>query len=136
MKKLAMLAAAIFLLSVTSCGKELPPDDGTPEPPALDGEFTSDYGTLTFNGDGTGITTDTTEEFEQLCGLPAGEHEGTYVFLFQNGQWRYDKADTFRIMIGEDSYVFINNFTHTNENAVVITPIEEGAGEITFEKKK
>uniref|UniRef100_UPI0025FEDAFF hypothetical protein n=1 Tax=uncultured Ruminococcus sp. TaxID=165186 RepID=UPI0025FEDAFF len=106
------------------------------EPPALDGEFTSDYGTLTFNGDGSSITTDTTEKFEQLCGLPAGEHEGTYVFLFQNGQWRYDKADTFRIMIGEDSYVFINNFTHTNENAVVITPIEEGAGEITFEKKK
>ena len=135
MKKTALIITILLLLSAASCGSERPPDDGTPEPPALSGEFVSEQGTFTFNGDGTSITTDTTPEFEQLCGLPAGEHEDTYVFLYQHGKWRYDKSDTFRIMIGEDSYEFINDFTLTNENAVVIRPIASDSDHITFEKK-
>lgn len=130
---LAALLAAAFLLS--SCGgKDNPPDSSLPEPTAHDGAFTSEYGTMTFNGDGESITFDFTPEFSEAAGLPVGEQSGSYVFLFQHKEWRYDKAERFRITASESSYDFVNVFTETDENTIALQSPLEGAETIRFKK--
>ena len=61
-----------------------PYEPDTPAPPAHEGTFTSEHGTMIFNGDGESIIFDFDEELAKLCGLPQGEQEGTYVFLSGN----------------------------------------------------
>ncbi|MDO5443623.1 MAG: hypothetical protein Q4G10_08130 [Bacteroidia bacterium] len=96
--------------------------------------FTSEYGTLTFNGDGESITFDFTSELQAATGLPGGEQRGTYVFLFGHGQWRYDKADHFRISVSDASYDFINDFTVTDENTIALQSPLNGEETIMFIK--
>ena len=51
----------IICLLFTGCGPKSydgPPDPGTPEPPYHDGSFISEYGTMTFNGDGETVYID------------------------------------------------------------------------------
>ena len=130
---LAALLAAAFLLS--SCGgKDNPPDSSLPEPPAHEGVFTSEYGTITFNGDGENIIFDFTPELSDAAGLPCGEQSGTYVFLFQHKEWRYDKAERFRITAADTSYDFINVFTETDENTIAVQSPLDGAETIRFKK--
>ena len=135
-KRLAILiSAALILLLLYACGaKDTPPDPGTPEPPAHDGVFTSEYGTMTFHGDGESITFDFTPELQEATGLPGGEQSGTYVFLFQHGQWRYDKAERFRISASDASYDFINDFTVTDENTIALQSPINGEETILFKK--
>ena len=107
MKKLCLAVSLLLIaLLLVGCAKDLPPDDGTPAPKALDGTFLSTQGILVFNGDGRSIRFQLTEEFSELTGLPSGEQEGTYVFLFHNEEYRYDKAEYFRIILGEKQWQF------------------------------
>lgn len=82
-----------------------------PEPPAHSGMFVSDLGTMEFNGDGKTIVIDFQEELAELCGLPAGRSEGTYVFLsgdlppHGSMEIRYDAAHEMRITVGDVSAV-------------------------------
>ena len=132
---LAVLFAMVFLLS--SCGgRDNPPESDLPEPTAHDGVFMSEYGTMTFNGDGESITFDFTPEFSEAAGLPVGEQSGSYVFLFQHKEWRYDKAERFRITASEASYDFVNVFTETDENTIALQSPLEGAETIRFQKGK
>ena len=133
-KRLLLLLAASLLVFLSACGNEPPPDPGTPEPPAHDGMFTSEYGTMTFHGDGESITFDFTPELQEATGLPGGEQNGTYVFLFQHGQWRYDKAERFRISASDASYDFINDFTVTDENTIALQSPINGEETILFKK--
>ena len=135
-KTVVLIALAIsLLLLVCACGgRDQPPDPGTPEPPAHDGVFTSEYGTMTFHGDGESIIFDFTPEFQEATGLPGGEQNGTYVFLFQHGQWRYDKAERFRISASDASYDFINDFTVTDENTIALQSPINGEETILFKK--
>ena len=55
----------------------------------------------------TGCTTE--QPPAAATGLPAGAADGQYVFTFQQGMYRYDKADSFVIIIGECLYNFLNN---------------------------
>ena len=137
MKKTVVLIvlAISLLLLLSACGaKDQPPDPGTPEPPAHDGVFTSEYGTMTFKGDGESIAFDFTPELQEATGLPGGEQSGTYVFLFQHGQWRYDKAERFRIFASDASYDFINDFTVTDENTIALQSPINGEETILFKK--
>ena len=128
------LAISLLLLLCACGGRDQPPDPGTPEPPAHDGVFTSEYGTMTFHGDGESITFDFTPELQEATGLPGGEQNGTYVFLFQHGQWRYDKAERFRISASDASYDFINDFTVTDENTIALQSPINGEETILFKK--
>ena len=137
MKKRMIYLVLSIIMSVgllVACGNDTPPDDGTPEPDPHIGTFVSEYGTMTFNGDGESITFDFTSEFAEAAGLSGGEQSGSYVFLFQHGQWRYDKAERFRITAADSAYDFINDFTVTDENTIAIqSPIN---GEVTILFKK
>ena len=131
---LIALAISLLLLLCACGGRDQPPDPGTPEPPAHDGVFTSEYGTMTFHGDGESITFDFTPELQEATGLPGGEQNGTYVFLFQHGQWRYDKAERLRISASDASYDFINDFTVTDENTIALQSPINGEETILFKK--
>ena len=132
---LLLAAAALILLLLSACGaKDTPPDPGTPEPPAHDGVFTSEYGTMTFHGDGESITFDFAPELTEATGLPGGEQNGSYVFLFQHKQWRYDKAERFRIAVSNVSYDFINDFTVTDGNTIALQSPLNGEETILFIK--
>ena len=121
-KTVILIAAAIALL--TGCATEQPPPADSPEPPAHSGKFVSEYGSMTFNGDGESVIIDFQQELADATGLPAGAAEGQYVFTFQQGMYRYDKADSFELIIGECSYSFLNNFQETNENIIsVASPV-------------
>lgn len=49
-----------------------PYEPDTPAPAPHEGTFVSDYGTMTFNGDGESVTIDFNEDLAQRLGLPAG----------------------------------------------------------------
>lgn len=129
---IVMLLMTAFLAGCFT--DDSPPSDGTPAPPAHNGVFSSDYGTMTFNGDGKTITIDFNEEFAEKTGVPAGKTECNYVFLFHNEMYRYDKAEYFRIIIGEKNYQFNNEFGTTNETMIVIRVPETG-DIVTFKKE-
>ena len=133
-KRLLLLLAASLLVFLSACGNEPPPNDGTPEPAAHDGVFTSEYGTMTFNGDGESITFDFMPELQEATGLPGSEQSGSYVFLFQHGQWRYDKAERLRITASDASYDFINDSSMTDENTIALQSPLNGKETILFIK--
>lgn len=134
--KLFSTIVLILLLSFTvACGSNTPPDGGTAAPNPYRGTFVSSYGTMIFNGDGESITFDLVPDMATTVGLPSGKTKGTYVFLFHNAEWRYDKAESFRITVGDVSYDFNNVFTLTNENTVaVLSPMN--AEEVILFKKE
>lgn len=139
MKKGRIISSIVILTTVfimMSCGyKNNPPGDDTPWPANLDGEFTSEYGSLYFSGDGESVVVDFSEELAQALNCPTGKSEGTYVFLFDNKAWRYDKSDTLAISIGDSDYYFKNIFTQTNGDKIVLyLPDFNGDEPISFEK--
>ena len=76
------LAALILVLSGCGQGREnIPYEPDTPAPAPLDGVFVSAGGTMTFNGDGSTVILDLTEDFAGRTGLPTGHCEATYDFI-------------------------------------------------------
>ena len=134
-KKFIIILLMCILLFCTACGaKDLPPDSSLPEPDPHDGVFTSEYGSMTFNGDGESVIFDFTPELQEATGLPDGEQSGSYVFLFRHGQWRYDKAERFRVSVSDASYDFIHDFTVTDENTIALQSPLNGEETILFIK--
>lgn len=131
-KTVIFLAAAVTLL--TGCTTEQPPDADSPEPPAHIGKFVSEYGSMTFNGDGESVTIDFLPVLADATGLPAGSADGQYVFIFQKGMYRYDKADRFELNIGGRSYGFLNQFQKTNENQICVLSPCDFKSDLIFEK--
>ena len=105
-------------LAACSCSDDRPPQTDTPAPANHSGTFLSEYGSLTFNGDGQTITVKAGAAFAAASGLPAGENTGTYVFLFHNEQWRYDQAETLRITIDGKAYAFQNEVGGTDPDMI------------------
>lgn len=91
----------IFCLLFAGCVPKSfdgPPDPGTPEPPPHNGSFISDYGTMTFNGDGKTVYIDFSPEFLEVLDNPPNEETYEYAFLWYNfGLCRYDTASEFKI---------------------------------------
>ena len=143
-KKLWRAALSACLISImvlcSACAASRPDnypfEPDTPAPAPHDGLFSSEHGTISFNGDGESITFDFTPELQEATGLPGGEQNGSYVFLFQHKQWRYDKAERFRIAVSNVSYDFINNFTVTDENTIALQSPFNGEETILFIKEK
>ena len=130
----ALAAVMLLALLLAACGaRDRPPDDGTPEPPALSGVYVSGDSALTFNGDGQSVTLDISDALAEGSGLPAGRHEGTYVFLFHNGSWRRDKAESLRITIDGQAYLFRNGLGLTDEDTVAAYLLED-ADAVCFER--
>ena len=131
----AILLTLLLILGLAACGgTDRPPDDGTAAPPALQGVFSAEQGSFTFNGDGRSITLNLTGELAKASGLPEGESRGTFVFLFRNEEWRYDKAESFRVTIGDKSWQFPNAPGRTNETNLAIY-LTEGSEPVVFRKE-
>ena len=135
MKKALIFLAAAAIALLTGCVTEQPPAADSPEPPAHSGKFVSEYGSMTFNGDGESVTIDFLPELAEATGLPTGAANGQYVFTFQQGMYRYDKADGFELIIGECSYNFLNNFQETNEKRICVLSPCDGKSNLIFEKE-
>ena len=114
MKKHLLIPAVLALLCACLCGcvhENKPYDPGTPEPAAHEGLFRSEHGSLRFHGDGKTVTIDFDEYLAALAGLPAGEQEGSYVFLsgdlppHGSVEVRYDTACELKLSVGEQSVV-------------------------------
>ena len=117
---LMLMLMLVLMPALAGCGGDPPPDNGTKEPPALNGTYLCEgLGYLSFNGDGRTIKTEITGP-SLIAGLPEGENEGTYVFLFRNEEWRYDLAETLRITVGEKSYEAANVHGVTNEKQIAL----------------
>lgn len=132
-KLIAILLAAFIAAALIGCGGEPPPDDGTQEPAALNGNFQcGGLGMFSFNGDGKTIGMKVTSELSSATGLPEGLNDGTYVFLFDGGIWRYDKADTLQIMTGDEIYRIACVPGGTGEGSIKLLGI--GGEELVFIK--
>ena len=122
MKRVIRIAAIIALALVAVIGllffidmkqrekmDNYPYEPDTPAPDPHEGRFVSEHGTMTFNGDGESVVFDFDEELAGLTGLPAGEQNGTYVFLSGNLpphgsiDVRYDIAHELQISTGDIS---------------------------------
>ena len=71
-------------------------------------------------------------ELAEKTGLPEGENEGSYAFLFHNESWRYDLAEGLRITVGEVSLRFLTVPGSTNGRQVCFT-LNDGT-ELKFTK--
>jgi len=128
---LALICAALLL---AACGgSDLPPDDGAPSPKPHEGKFVCEYGSMTFAGDGRNVACEFGEGFAALTGLPAGKSEASCVFLFGGGEWRYDKAEYFRLTVNGESVLFPNASGITDENTIAFR-LENGET-VIFEKE-
>lgn len=88
-----------------------PYEPDSPPPAPHNGLFSSDHGSMRFDGDGTSVVIDFDRELAELTGLPEGEHPGSYVFLSgdlpPHGSFpvRYDTAHELRITVEDQSAV-------------------------------
>ena len=108
---LCLLAAALLLAALGACAakpgyENRPYEPDTPAPAPLNGVFTSEGGSMTFNGDGKTIVLDLEPEFAKRAGLPEGHSEGTCTFIqdlppYGHVDVRYDTAHNLDITIGE-----------------------------------
>lgn len=132
-KQLCLALMAALLLC--GCAPETPPDADTPEPPAHDGVFRSEFGMLSFSDDGEHVAVCFADCFAEAAGLPQGERRGTYVFKFQNGAYRYDRADTFELYLDGCAFLFQNRRQETNETAICLVSPVDARQTIRFEKQ-
>lgn len=116
-----LLLIGLLALLCTACTgidekDNYPYEPDTPAPAAHDGVFISDYGTLTFNGDGESIKIYVGSGITDLFELPEGEYEGTYTFLSgdlpPHGSMpiRYDVAHELEIKLDVDGEQYVKVF--------------------------
>ena len=87
-RKTILKAFCLIMMILLCCSCTGPDDNGnypyepdTPAPDPHEGVFISDWGMMTFNGDGESITITVGPELAELFELPQGEYSGKYVFL-------------------------------------------------------
>ncbi len=111
---LVILAGSGYLVyrnSISDLRENKPYEPDTPAPAPHDGVFTSEHGTMTFNGDNETVVVNYDDTLAELIGIPAGEHKMKYEFLSgdlpPHGSMpiRYDVAHELRFSTEKDSYV-------------------------------
>lgn len=95
MKRLHLFLLSIVSVVFLSCMvHDRPPKIDTPEPAPHNGVFVNGKDTLWMNGDGKTIRW----HFEKSVPDIGKTGRGEYVFIFFNGKYRYDAAESFRII--------------------------------------
>ena len=111
---LVILAGTGYLVyrnSISDSRENKPYEPDTPAPAPHDGVFTSEHGTMTFNGDNETVVVNFDDTLAELTGIPAGEQVMKYAFLSgdlpPHGSMpiRYDVAHELRFSTEKDSYV-------------------------------
>ena len=130
---LCVLLAALMLAALAGCVQRPkydnhPYEPDTPAPDPLNGVFTSEGGSMTFNGDGSTIVLDLAEDFAARTGLPAGHSEGTFEFIQDlpphgHVSVRYDTGHNLDITIGEgEGRIFVTlDIGYANEDGTSAT---------------
>lgn len=97
--------AAALLLCVSSCRvyTDTPPETDAPEPEPLNGVFTGNYGTLTFNGDGKTVVVQFIGKAARKC--PGGNMEYAFTW-YSRGLIRYDLATSLTLHADGTSYLY------------------------------
>ena len=144
MKKRLFLLPVLLLVLLTGCrildGPPKEPD--TTDPPPHSGVFVSEYGTLTFPGDGESIILDLDGELAAAMGLPEGKCEGTYQFMANTPphvyEYRYDQANELHLYIDGSTYKLYNSMGTTDENTLKLRVVtKEGKSvQLLFEKAR
>ena len=89
------LVLTLVIIAFVACRVyDKPPSLNTPEPSPHNGVFVNGKDTLWMNGDGKTIRW----HFEKALPEIGQSGRGEYVFLFGHGKYRYDAAETFRII--------------------------------------
>ena len=133
-KKQGIFLLLVFSLLLCGCQKhnDGPPDPGTPEPAPLTGEFVSEHGSFTFDGDGKTVYVDLDDE------LGAHIPDGIMEYFFKWGSFglcRYDVA-----MLGMEGRQYDFKVRSASENRISLDYrdgsvqyeldfVREGAGE-------
>lgn len=143
MKKLLLLPALLLALLAGCRIYDGPPKEpDTPEPSPHSGVFVSEYGTLTFPGDGESIVLDLDGELAAAMGLPEGKCEGSYQFMANTPphiyEERYDQANELHLQIGGRTCRLLNSMGTTDENTLKLFVVtEEGSTiQLLFEKAR
>ena len=134
MKRFALIMAfCASLLLLCSCGAhDKPPENGTPEPSPLSGDYAGEYGELSFNGDGRSISFELEHGFAEAAGLP-DSGDGEYCFTFGHKEYRYDLAERIEITCGGDTALISNKHGETCEDVIVLLH-PESFEEVRFER--
>ena len=136
-KKQGIFLLLVFSLLLCGCQKrnDGPPDPGTPEPAPLSGEFVSEHGSFTFDGDGKTVYVDLDDE------LGAHIPDGIMEYFFKWGSFglcRYDVASD--LMLGMEGRQYDFKVRSASENRISLDYrdgsaqyeldfVREGAGE-------
>lgn len=114
-KKQGIFLLLVFSLLLCGCQKhnDGPPDPGTPEPAPLTGEFVSEHGSFTFDGDGKTVYVDLDDE------LGAHIPDGIMEYFFKWGSFglcRYDVASD--LMLGMEGRQYDFKVRSASENRI------------------
>lgn len=91
---IAVLTVVTSFLSCASCLRNnRPPLADQPWPEPHDGVFVCGNDTMVFNGDGNSVSWHFAEGMDAVD----LQGKGTFVFLFDHKNWRYDAAERFSI---------------------------------------
>lgn len=145
MKQLPVIAILIILCVILAgCiprSNDRPPDPGTPLPPPHEGSFISNYGSMTFNGDGKTVFIDFSPEFLEVLDNPPNEETYYYVFTWYSfGICRYDTATDYKIY-NEASDIDLTFSLYlegkgTTEDMIAFSYPTPGEDNVVFNKKK
>ncbi|MBR0134624.1 MAG: hypothetical protein IJM18_00355 [Clostridia bacterium] len=131
---IAAAAALLLVIPLAACIYDGPPDSSGPEPEDHRGVYVCETGRLVFPGDGKTVRIEINDELASRLGLPAGDYEATYVFLYNSGIWRYDQCDELRIFVNGATYRFNNDFTSTSFERIVISKADDPGNYFVFER--
>lgn len=109
-----IMASVMLAVMLTGCGTS----SDTPELKNHNGKYVSEYGSLTFNGDGKSVIVDFSPELLKVTGLSNGE--GTYRFSNYLFKENYYDAMHLSIKVGKNTYRFDNGFVLTSEDRIVV----------------
>ena len=154
-----LFAAFMMVVLLTGCTEtgttaNMPYEPDTPAPPAHNGAFVSEHGTMTFNGDGQAVKIDFDDYLTELIGLSESSFDGEYTFLSGylppagSVDVRYDVAHELEIRNGEERVVVrvgmasedgstatVGTGMVTPERIPLLLEVDEKNVTVAFEKK-
>ncbi len=126
-KRLLLLIIALMLAllpAIAGCRRntDKPPNPGTPLPAPHTGMLSSDYGTLTFIGDGKTVHVNLTDDYLEALENPPNDVDYEYVFTWYSfGSCRYDVATELKLYhIQSDTSINFSIEPNTTEDCITI----------------